>query len=220
LMGALWFRKGWTIRWSSAMLALFLALHAPNAQAAGFFDLRDFHFIDLWMTPDQQGRYYFEKGDYPAAARHFADPMWKGLALARSGNCAAALDQFALVDTPESWYNQGNCLVGVKKYPDAVNAYTEALRGRPDWREALENRALVRSLMPPPPKPKEQQGQYDPSLKPDQIKFDEKGKKGKKGLVSFGKEQMAEVWMRNIQTSPADFLRRKFAIENATEENR
>ena len=31
----------------------------------------------------------------------------------------------------------------------------------------------------------------------------------------MGKEEMADVWMRNIQVSPADFLRRKFAIEAA-----
>ena len=52
--------------------------------------------------------------------------------------------------------------------------------------------------------------------KRDEIKFDEKGKKGKKGEVEqsmFTEEQIAEMWMRNIRTSPADFLKMKFAIQ-------
>ena len=59
-----------------------------------------------------------------------------------------------------------------------------------------------------------------PNLKPDQVKFDEKAKKGKKQAFSMSKEQMADIWMRNIQTSPADFLRWKFAIESAEERKR
>jgi len=207
LFTALWFRKGWTIRWVTGLLVL--ALFRPgNASAAGF------DFIDLWLTPDQQGRYYFEKRDYATAAQRFEDPMWKGLALCRQGRYDEAVSAFALINTSESWFNQGNALAYQKNYSEALNAYDEALKMRPHWREAEDNLALVRSLIPPRKKPEEQQ-QYDTTFKPDQFKFDEKSKKGKKGAVKMGKEQMADVWMRNIQVSPADFLRRKFAIEAA-----
>ena len=43
--------------------------------------------------------------------------------------------------------------------------------------------------------------------------FDDKAKKGKAGRVDFDTTQTADVWMRNIQTSPTVLLRRKFAIE-------
>jgi Ca-activated chloride channel family protein len=208
LLTALWFRKGWTIRWTTAGLALLL-FQPPPASA------HDFRFIDLWLTPDQQGRYYYQKGEYASAAERFEDPMWKGLALCRNKDYQAALNAFALVDTPESWFNQGNALAFLKKYPEAAQAYTEALKHRPHWREAQDNLALVRSLIPHPKKPDEQEEQA-PNLKPDQIKFDEKGKKGK-SKMNLGKEETADIWMRNIQTSPADFLRRKFAIESAGE---
>jgi Ca-activated chloride channel family protein len=206
LFTALWFRKGWTIRWVTGLLLLIL-FRPENASAAGF------RFADLWLTPDQQGRYYFEKGDYGTAAERFEDPMWKGLALCRERKYDEAISSFALMNTAESWFNQGNALAYQKKYPEAVNAYNEALKMRPHWREAEDNLAVVRSLIPPPKKPDEQQ--YDPTFKPDQFKFDEKGKKGKKGALKIGKEQTADIWMRNIQVSPADFLRRKFAIEAA-----
>jgi len=50
------------------------------------------------------------------------------------------------------------------------------------------------------------------------VKFDEKGKQGKKTQVQqLDPKKMAEIWMRNIQTTPADFLRRRFAIQAAQE---
>lgn len=213
VLTALWFRKGWTIRWGTAALGFVLFFHGQPAGA------REFHFIDLWLTPDQQGRYYYEKGDYATAAERFQDPIWKGLALCRRGDYQAALDEFALADTPESWFNQGNALAYLKKYPEAVHAYGEALKEHPHWREAEENLALVRSLIPPPPKKSDEEQEEAPNLKPDQVKFDKKGKKGKKALVN-AKQEMAEIWMRNIQTSPADFLRRKFEIESAEEKKK
>jgi Ca-activated chloride channel family protein len=208
-LSALWFRKGWTIRWTTAACVVVLLCHTPGAKAAPF------RFVDLWLTPDQQGRYFYEKGDYATAAERFQDPMWKGLALCRNKDYARALDQFALIDTAESWFNQGNALAQLGKYPDAAKAYTEALKQHPNWKEAEDNLKLVRSLIPPPKPPSEEE--EAPNLKPDQVKFDEKGKKGKNRLT-FSKEEMADVWMRNIQTSPAEFLRRKFEIESSKEQ--
>jgi Ca-activated chloride channel family protein len=202
LLAVFWFRRGWTIRWVTAVL-LVLGVSASAARAA--------NLIDAWLTPDQQGRLYFQRGDFAEAAAHFADPMWKGVALYRAGEFAAALDAFALVDTPESWYNQGNALARLGKYPQAVKSYEQALKGRPDWPEAKQNLALVRKLIPPPKK--EDYGEA-PKLPPDQIKFDDLGKKGKKGAVMMNARQTAEMWMRNIQTSPAQLLRRKFALED------
>jgi Ca-activated chloride channel homolog len=209
LLLSLSFRKGWNIRWTSTAVLL-AALCFPNHARAS-----DFHFLDLWLTPDQQGRYYYEHGDFTAAARSFQDAQWKGMALAREGNYAGALEQFALSDSAEAWFNQGNALAQLKRYPEAVSAYREALKRRSNWREAEDNLRIIKALIPPPP-PDEQQEEA-PNLKPDEVKFDEKGKKGKKTKMNFGPEQMADTWMRNIQINPADFLRRKFAIENAVQ---
>ena len=176
LLTALGFRRGWMIRWTTAGFAALFLLHAPTASA------RDFHFIDLWLTPDQQGRYYYQKGDYATAAERFQDPMWKGMALCREKDYEGALNQFALVDSPESWFNQGNALAYLKKYPEAVKAYTEALKQHPHWREAEENLALIRSLIPPPPKKSDEEEARN--FKPDQIQFDDKAKRGKKSRMN------------------------------------
>ncbi len=214
LLTALWFRKGWAIRWSSAAVSLLFLTNVPHA------DARALKFIDLWLTPDQQGRYYYQKGDYSRAAENFRDPMWKGISLSHKGDYEAALNTFALVDTPEAWFNQGNSLAHLKRFPEAVHAYSEALKERPHWREAEDNLALVSALIPPPPKKSKEEQEEAPILKPDEIKFDNKAKKGKKASFHVRPEQMADIWMRNIQTSPADFLRRKFVIETAQEKRK
>jgi len=169
----------------------------------------------FFLTPDQQGRWLFEHGDYVKAEERFRDPIWKGLAYYRAGDYRAALEQFARLDSPEALFLMGNCYARTKDYPAAVGAYDHALKQRPVFPEAAENRKLVAALIPKKPKDPEE-GEADPNLDPDEIKFDEKGKKGKAGKVPQFKvkpEQMAELWMRNLTISPADFLREKFRIE-------
>jgi Ca-activated chloride channel family protein len=208
VLAALWFRKGWTVQWSGGALVLFLFFPHLTAE-----DLRQ-RFLYLWMTPDQQGRYYFQKGEYPVAAGRFENPMWKGLAFSRDGNFSSALDQFSLSDTAEAWYNQGNALAHLQKFPEAVHAYEQALQKRPGWTDAEENLKLVRALIPPPKK-KEDQQELPPDAERGETEMEEKGEKGKKALqrAQMDPEKMADIWMRNIQTSPADFLRRRFAIQ-------
>jgi Ca-activated chloride channel homolog len=169
----------------------------------------------LFLTPDQQGRWYFERGDYSTAAERFKDPMWKGLTYYRNGDYAAALTQFARLDTPEAFFLMGNCYARMKEFPAAVGAYDHALKKRPTFQEAAANRTLVAALIPKKPHD-DQEGEADPNLDPDDIKFDKKGKRGKSGAVPQVRvkpEQMAELWMRNLKVSPADFLREKFRVQ-------
>jgi Ca-activated chloride channel homolog len=217
-----WFRRGWTVRWNSVALAIVMvAVPGPNGVGGdGTAGRRS--WMDLWLTPDQQGRYYFQKGDYDRAAERFDDPMWKGLALSRAGKYDDALNEFALSDSAEAWYNQGDALAHLGKYPEAVHAFTEALARRKGWPEAQENLVLVKSLIPPPKK-KEDEREEPAEDTPDKVQFDEKGKQGKKTKMQVAEmdpKKLAEIWMRNIQTTPADFLRRRFEMQAAENESR
>ena len=177
----------------------------------------DFEFMNLWLTPDQQGRYYFEKGKYEEAAKRFEAPLWKGISYYANENFEAAINEFVKVDTSEGYFNLGNSYAHNKNYEQAVKSYDTALKLSPDYHEASINRDIVQALIEKKKKEEdEQEQQGDPSFEADEIKFDEKGKKGKKGEVEqskFTEEQIAEMWMRNIRTSPADFLKMKFAIQ-------
>ena len=178
-----------------------------------------YSMINLWLTPDQQSRYYFEKRDYAAAAERFQDPLWKGIAYYRSKNFEAAVEQFARVDTAEGYFNLGDAYAHLGQLEQAVTSYEEALRRKPDDIAARENRDLVQSLIQKK-KAKEEEEEppegREPTYNPDEIKFDEKGKKGKKGEVDqaeLSAEQIQQVWMRRLQTTPSDFLRLKFEAQ-------
>lgn len=59
-------------------LAIFFVLLPSDVQSG-------FSWLNLWLTHDQQGRYYFQKGDYHKASDTFDDPLWRELAFARAG---------------------------------------------------------------------------------------------------------------------------------------
>jgi Ca-activated chloride channel family protein len=203
LLGALWFRKGWVVRWAAAVLVAVLC--GPVPSHAGV--------VDFFLTPDQQGRWYFERGDWASAAARFQDPMWKGLALYRAQQWGDALGEFARLDTPEAFFLMGNCQARLGAWAQAVAAYDNALRGRAEFPEATANRALAAALLAKQKEDDEEAS--DPNLAPDDVRFDERGKRGRVGQVDapLPKQQEAELWMRNLKTSPADFLRQKFLVQ-------
>ena len=107
-----------------------------------------------------------------------------------------------------------------EEYEQAVSSYEEALERRPGWTEAEENLALVKARIPFTPEEESDEAGGDPNLSADEMQFDERGKQGKRGEVDMSMltdEQLTEMWMRRLTTSPADFLRRRFAMEEARE---
>ncbi len=206
LLVMLTFRRGHKIHWLGAVLLLLLPLGLAPGQASAA------DFADAWFTPDQQGKRAFERGDYASAADHFVDPAWRGAALYRAGRYQDAIDAFAQSTDAASYYNQGNALMQIDKTEDAIAAYRQALKQRPAWPEAEANLKLAERRKKEKDDLEKEQQQEDNGETPDQIQFDDKGKKGKEGQVK-GANQTAEMWMRNIQVSPAQLLARKFAIE-------
>ncbi|SPA49748.1 VWA domain-containing protein [Cupriavidus taiwanensis] len=226
LLAMLWFRKGWTVRWSAGLLlALALALAAPpeaqaqsSAPATQASGVRPWRFVDLWLTHDQQGRRAFEQGDFARAATLFDDPMWRGIAQYRAGQYAQAVQSFARVDSAQADYNQGNALARQGQYRQAAARYRQALKRQPQWPEASANLALMEKLLAqqlPKEKPDPDDGEEPPDLPPDQVKYD-----AAKPSAPGGKSlqvvltQDAEMWMRAIQTTPTDLLQRKFALQH------
>ncbi|MEM5433133.1 VWA domain-containing protein [Cupriavidus oxalaticus] len=220
LLGMLWFRKGWTVRWITGVL-LAVALAAPQqelraqASAPDAEAPRAWRFVDLWFTHDQQGRRAFERGDFAAAAALFDDPMWRGVAQYRAGQYAQAVQSFALVDSPESDFNQGDALARLGKYKDAAARYRQALKRRPQWPAAAANLALMEKLAAKAEKPKE--GEESPDIKPDAVKYDSESRppEGEGKKLEMGAVESAETWMRAIQTTPTELLQRKFALQQS-----
>jgi Ca-activated chloride channel family protein len=161
------------------------------------------------LTPDQQGYRYYEREEYEQAAIHFADPMWRGIALFQSGEFEKSAGVFAGYDTAESAFNQGNAVLMQGKYDQAAERYERATINR--------DIALARAAM------LEQKGGEGTGgmLEADEIVFTKgklppsAGEEQTDGGQRASDEEMRAVWLRQVQTKPADFLAAKFAYQHA-----
>jgi Ca-activated chloride channel family protein len=213
LLSLIWFRRGMTVQW----VILLLLLHVPPADAQPA-DAPS-RFTSLWLTPDQQGRIAFDRGDYAGAARLFADPMWRGIAAYRAYDFLAAAEAFRKVETVEGRFALGNAEAQNHAFEKAIKAYGDVLAQQPDNAAARTNLAIVRAAFEAAEAKRRQQEKDDaapPDLRADETKDDEKQKGGKRTEVKpddMTTAGAAEAWMRQVQTTPADFLKLKFAIQ-------
>lgn len=174
--------------------------------------------VGLFLTADQQGQRLMDQGKYTEAADVFEDPMRKGVALYRAGEFKKAEMEFRQLDTPEAHYNRGNCLVFLGLYEEASKSYGRALELRPEWEEAKSNRTIAEHRA----KMLERTGgdMGDQKIGADEIQFDKPNdNKGQETVVEDPKEMQQQdiqaLWLRRVQTNPADFLKSKFAYQQA-----
>lgn len=213
LLGLLWFRRGTTVAWG---LIFFVAMQTPSAKAQE----QSHRFVDLWLTPDQQGRIAFDRGDYAEAARRFADPMWRGIAAYRALDFLTAAQEFRKVVTTEGRFALGNAEAQNHAWERSMAAYDEVLKAQPGHSAAKANRAIVAALFEAQEEKRRKQEQDDnapPNEKADEMRVDPKQKGGKRIQVTpqdVTTAGAAEAWMRAVQTTPADFLKLKFAIQS------
>jgi Ca-activated chloride channel family protein len=170
---------------------------------------------ELWLTPDQRGRLLMSQNRPADAAKAFRDPLWRGVALFRAGEFKEASQAFAARDTAEGAFNQGNALVMLGQYDDALKRYDRALALRPGWQAAANNREIARIRGERKKLEGGETGNTDD--KPDEIVFDKTKKGGEDSTVEGEKpmsdDQVRALWLKRVQTQPADFLRAKFAFQ-------
>lgn len=180
--------------------------------------------LDWFLTPDQQGRRWLESGEPLRAARSFEDRLWKGLAYYDAGDFASAAAALAPLDTARGKFQYANALARQERLPEAIAAYERALELEPDSSEAVFNLDWVKGLLELDQKEYEDAGGTGGKLEADKIVFDEKGAKGKGEMTAeearaqgLSEAQLREMWMRRVQTTPADFLRLKFSYQDQSE---
>ncbi|WP_345791860.1 VWA domain-containing protein [Thauera sp. JM12B12] len=212
------FRRGWVVPWRAfcgpvlagtvvlSLLSMPSPVHAGDDDA-GWTNRLSQGFVDLWLTRDQQGHLWLERGDPARAADLFDDPLWRGIAAARAGGWQAAAEAFAQADSGAAWFNQAQALARLGRYGEALAAYDQALIRVPGWPEALADQARVRSLLSAPTTADE----GEPATAPGE--GDEQGEDGERSTQPPAEAEAADAWLRRLDTSPAAFLRRKFALQ-------
>jgi len=180
-------------------------------------------WVSLFLTPDQFGRLLFEKERYLEAAENFSDPMWQATAWYRAGEFKKAAGIYVGFDTAEGAYNHGNALAMQGKYEEAIPRYERALAQVPTWEDARINLAIAQQNAE---KLKRRGGEgTGGKLGADEIQVSKgkptgpsDGDEMVEGAVKLSDADMRAMWLRRVQTRPADFLRAKFAYQHATQE--
>lgn len=106
---------------------------------------------NLWRRPDQ--------------AAHAQ--MQQGTQAYRRGDFARAAQLYGGVGSADAHYNRGNALAKAGQYPQAIDAYDQALRQQPRMADALANKRAVKAAMDRKPPKGPKQEQKNPNQKPD-----------------------------------------------------
>lgn len=174
---------------------------------------------DLWLTRDQQGQLYFQRGDYGEAAQRFENDYWRATAFYAAEQFQQAATLYARLGSADGWFNQGNALAHLEQYDSAIEAYQRALQLRPEWLQAQQNLELAIALAAKP-KPVDDYGSGKATkIGADKVVFEsgtERMKQAQQEISvqsQLSQQQLNELWMRRLQTTPADFLRNKFLYQ-------
>ena len=200
----------------TAIIAALLVLIA----CAVAWQKSDHSFAGLWRTPDRQAQLLMNNGDYLAAAELFTHPMQRGEALFKAGEFKKALSAYNMVVTPEGMYNRGNSQMMMGKYDAAIGLYDKVLQQRPGWEAATTNREIAIARKAALAPPDDDAGGTGGMLEADEIVFDDraKNKSGEEQVEGgpaepMNDDEMRAMWLRKVQTKPADFLRAKFSYQ-------
>jgi Ca-activated chloride channel family protein len=146
--------------------------------------------------------------------------MLRGTALYRDGDFKDAAAAFGRDDSVEALYNRSNSQLMSGKYDAAIAGYEKALSLQPVWLEAEENLALARARKEKMAPPDDDAGGTGGQLEADEIVFDKRAANAPskqtettQGGDQVSDQEMRAMWLRRVQTKPADFLRAKFSYQ-------
>lgn len=168
---------------------------------------------NVLLTADQRGAVLAGLGRQGDAAAAFRDPLRRGAAYYRAGDFKASAQAFAALDTAAGNYDQGTALIMLGKYDDAIHRLDRALDLQPGWADAMANRevATIRAER------LKAEGGDATDEKADDIVFDKSKKGGLDTTVAaqqpLSDEAVRALWLKRVQTRPADFLRLRFAYQ-------
>ncbi len=185
-------------------------------------------FIALWLTPDQQGRILFDLGYYPQAATAFQNPLWKGLSLYAAEDFETAAELFSQYNNEQGLLAQGNAWAHSRNYLPAMRVYRLLLEQYPDNVAVKNNMQIVQDLIDANQRLSESQAPDGPEIPPGDM-GENPGPESSEGdqretfdltpkeiLTSDQLLQdpaLTEMWMRQVQKDPTQFLKIKFFMQ-------
>lgn len=172
----------------------------------------------LFFTADQHAMKAYKNDNFDKAANGFHDARWQAAALFRAGQFKQSASVLSGYEDAESLFNRGNALVMMGKYDDAVKVYDDALKVRAVFDDARVNRDLAIKRAE---RIKREGGEgTEGQLGADKIVFEQGKNNSRAEEVELRQTpsdaELRSIWLRKVQTHPADFLRVKFSYQAAT----
>lgn len=184
LIVALAFRRGWLL-----LLPLVLLPLLPARAEATVWN-------DLWQRPDQQAARALQAGKPDQAMQLARDPALQGAAAYRAGHYDDATRSFQRATGTDAAYNRGNALARQARYPQAIQAYDQALKLDPKNADAKANREAVEKWLEQQKKNQDQRKKQD--------KSSSGGKNGQQKPGESGKNDKQDATQSQDGKSPQD----------------
>lgn len=249
LLSLLWFRRGWLVKWS-LVLALTLPSIAPQqayaeitvSKAATETQVTQVSFaerswqwwLDLWLTPDQQGALWFNRGEFAKAAAAYHSVLNKGIAYYYGGEYKLAHSAFMQVQTDLGAYYAASALARQREYIAARKLLRTLAKKQdiaPELKADIEHnlkviQGLIDEINQASASQANSMGDQETSIElPDDQPqtaegADEQTSQDKMQSQNLTAEQMlgdpklAEVWLKRVEANPEQFLRAKFQLQN------
>lgn len=184
-------------------------------------------FLNLWLTPDQQGRLWFELGDYQRAAKSFENPQWRGFSLYASEDFEHSELLFSQFHDANSLLARANSLAHQGDYLGAKQGYLELAKQYPKHPALAVNLPVMDKLIEITQKSPNSDAK-DKSGRRNQPGSSQEASAAGEGqaveLEQYSAEQLlqdpglTDLWLRQIQRDPSEFMITKFYLQLEQEE--
>lgn len=198
----------------------------------GWFGWQFWHgatLAGLFFTNEQRAQLALNEDDYTAAAGFFPDPYRSAQAHYFGREFAEGAEIANEIDSVEALLLVGNASAHQRDYFSASAAYRQILERDPGNAAATRNLEIVTAILEQMAAMGEsqQQGEGDPK-RSEEVKVSPDMADQMKGHDDFGERPppeeitadqllndpaMAELWMQQVQSDPANFLANKFALQ-------
>jgi len=166
---------------------------------------------DLWETNNQQAQKLYQQQDFKGAAETFDDPLWKASAQYKAGEYDKVIETLKDKKTADSFYNQGNALAKSGQLAQALKAYEQALKLKPEDEDSQFNKKLVEDALEKKKQEKQEQQDKNNSKDGDKKKENEETKNSK--------DDKKEDTKDSEDNKPSDDKPQSSESENKPQEN-
>ncbi|MFM2599672.1 vWA domain-containing protein [Vibrio fortis] len=248
LIMLLWFRKGWLVQWcvvgvlvtgsfySNPTMAEPVKLTAEKPvqiEDVTAWDKASQWWWDLWLTPDQQGQRLLNQQEYLEAAKHFQDPLRKGVAYYYAREFKLAHSAFLQTKTDLGVYYSATALARQREYL-AARDLLKSLLEKPDLDSELaekveHNLSVFNGIVEEVNRMSESQaGTTDGPEESFELDEDKPrtGDGAEEETVAelmlketlnaneiLGSQELADKWLKRVEADPKYFLKAKFQIQ-------